>query len=118
MRQILGPESTLVLDQMVVLDTDAATARETARGTLRFLSGVRGFADNFARMGFSENDIADLSDRMVDQLVARGDADTIAIRVGEHLAAGADQVLLSVLSGADEPDPIQAAGRLARSLIA
>ena len=76
-RGILGEESTLIISQMIVLDTDATQARETARTPLRFLSGVSGYRANFARMGFTDSDIAGLSDRLVDDLVTWGDASTI-----------------------------------------
>lgn len=97
-RRLLGSELALVIDQMVVLDTDPVRARETARGPLRFLSAVGGYVANFARMGFTETDISELSDRLVDELVAWGDTDTITARLTEHLAAGADHVVLSVLN--------------------
>lgn len=87
-RQILGGQSCLVIDQIVVPDTDPARARETARRPLRFLSGMRGYRAIFARMGFTDADIADLSDTLVDQLVIWGDAETITARIGEHLQAG------------------------------
>lgn len=115
-RRILGPDPSLIIDQMVVLDPDAARARETARGPLRFLSGVAGYAANFARMGFGSADIAGLSDRLVDELVVWGDADTIVDRVREHLAAGGDHVVLAVLSEGDQPDPIEVARDLAGKL--
>src|SRR5882757_2725456 len=76
-RRILGPGSTLIISQMLVLDTDAARAREAARMPLSFLSGIRGYRDNFARMGFADSDIAGLSDRLVDDLVIWGSADTV-----------------------------------------
>ncbi|HEY1571143.1 MAG TPA: TIGR03620 family F420-dependent LLM class oxidoreductase [Pseudonocardiaceae bacterium] len=116
-RQVLGTDSTLIVDQMCVLDTDAAHARETARGSLRFLSGVGGYIANFERMGFSDADISELSDRLVDDLVAWGDADAIVTRVTEHLDAGADQVVLGVLNKGGQPAPIEVARRLAHRLL-
>jgi probable F420-dependent oxidoreductase len=112
-RRILGPGSTLIISQMLVLDTDAARAREAARMPLSFLSGIRGYRDNFARMGFADSDIAGLSDRLVDDLVIWGSADTVTARVREHLAAGADQVALTVLSLDGQPRAIEAARKLA-----
>lgn len=103
-RRLLGSQSALVISQMVVLDTDAARAREAARGTLRFLSGVRGYRASFARMGFSGTDIARLSDELVDQLVAWGSAGAIAARVNQHLQAGADHVVLSMLGNGHHSD--------------
>lgn len=59
-------------------------------------------------MGFGDDDIDQLSDRIVDALVAWGDADAIAARVAEYHAAGADHVAVMPV-GAD-PSPWQALG--------
>ncbi|MGI8448999.1 MAG: TIGR03620 family F420-dependent LLM class oxidoreductase [Streptosporangiaceae bacterium] len=112
-RRILGTESTLVVSQMLVLDTDAARAREAARMPLGFLSGIRGYRASFARMGFADSDIAGLSDRLVDDLVIWGSTETVTARVREHLDAGADQVALTVLHLDGQPRPIEAARELA-----
>ncbi len=58
-RRVLGGQSTLIINQMLVLDTDAARARQAARVPLSFLSGVSGYRANFARMGFTDRDIAE-----------------------------------------------------------
>jgi probable F420-dependent oxidoreductase len=113
-RELLGPDATLVIDQMVVLDTDAGQARETARGPLRFLLGVDGYRMNAGRMGFADDEISGLADRLVDALVAWGDADAVAARVNQHLRAGADQVILSAVHQGEQPGPLEAARRLAR----
>lgn len=114
-RGVLGNESVLVVNQMVVLQTDAARAREAGRGPLRFLSGVPGYRTSFARMGFTDADIAGLSDELVDQLVTWGDADTITARASEHLRAGADQVALTLLDDGDQL-AIDSSRQLARHL--
>jgi alkanesulfonate monooxygenase SsuD/methylene tetrahydromethanopterin reductase-like flavin-dependent oxidoreductase (luciferase family) len=69
-------------------------------------------------MGFAEQEIAQVSDRLVDAVVAWGDVDTVAARISEHLRAGADQVALSVLS-ADPPGslPVGQWRQLAEALI-
>jgi hypothetical protein len=69
-------------------------------------------------MGFAEEEIAQVSDRLVDAVLAWGDLDTVAARVSEHLRAGADQVALSVLSP-DPPGslPVRQWRRLAEALI-
>ena len=108
-RQVLGADSTLIVSLPVVLDTDATRARATARGPLTFLSGVRGYADNFVRMGFTDAEVSGLGDRLVDALVAWGDAAAIAARVDEHLDAGADQVVLSAVNEGSQPGPIEVA---------
>lgn len=79
--------------KIVRATTTVLVARETARGPLRFLSGVAGYIANFERMGFSDTDISEVSDRLVDDLVAWGDDDAIVARVTEQLDAGADQVV-------------------------
>ncbi len=96
-RRTLGDQATLVISQMVVLETDAARAREAARGPLRFLAGVAGYRASFTRMGFTPSDVDSLSDELVDRLVAWGSAGTVTTRVNEYLQAGADQVVLTVL---------------------
>ena len=47
-----------------------------------------------ARAGFAEREIAEVSERLVDAVVAHGSGAAIAAKVAEHLAAGADHVLL------------------------
>jgi hypothetical protein len=76
------------------------------------------YAANLRRMGFSEDEIAHLSDRLVDAVVAWGDVDTIAARITEHLHAGADQVALSVVDeGPPGSLPVDRWRLLARSLL-
>ena len=115
-RRTLGPQATLAVSQMVVLQADAARAREAARGSLRFLSGVAGYRASFARMGFTGSDIDGLSDELVDGLVAWGTTETITARVNEHRQAGADHVALTVLDSDQQP-VIDAARQLARGLL-
>ncbi|HWD03219.1 MAG TPA: TIGR03620 family F420-dependent LLM class oxidoreductase [Amycolatopsis sp.] len=96
-RELLGPDRGLAVLTTVVADPDPARARETVRGgSLRFLAGVPGYAANFRRMGFGSDDIADLSDRLVDAVTVHGDFDTVVARLGEYLDAGADQVVVSL----------------------
>jgi probable F420-dependent oxidoreductase len=114
-RRILGNQATLVVSQMVVLETAATLARKAARGPLGFLSGVPGYRASFARMGFTASDIASLGNELVDQLVAWGSTDTISARVNQHLQAGADQVVLTVLDNGHQ-SAIDAARQLARRL--
>jgi probable F420-dependent oxidoreductase len=116
-RRILGGDPTLVIDQMLVLDTDATRARETARRPLRFLSGLPGYRATFGRMGFTDGDIDGLSDALVDQLVIWGDAGTIAARIGQYRRAGADHVMLHVLNDGDQPGPMEVARQLAGNLL-
>jgi len=115
-RRVLGDQPTLVISQMLVLDTDAARARQAARVPLSFLSGVSGYRANFARMGFTDRDVADLSDRLVDELVIWGDPATVAARLREFRDAGADHIALHVRHEAGQPAPLAAARQLAPAL--
>ncbi len=95
-REILG-ESVLAIDQFVVLETDPELARTHARKPLSFLATIPGYRQNFHRMGFTDDDVDQLSDRLVDAVVAWGNAQDIAERVEKHLRAGADHVVLAPL---------------------
>jgi probable F420-dependent oxidoreductase len=117
-RSLLGADTTLAVSQVVVLESDPERARAAARGMLGFLSTVGGYVANFRRMGFTDDDIAQVSDRLVDGVVAWGEVDAIAERVREHQRAGADHVAVSLLS-TDPADPIPVGQwrRLAKALI-
>jgi probable F420-dependent oxidoreductase len=95
-RQILGDEAALAVMEYVVLESDARLARDTVREPISFLIRVGGYPQNLRRMGFTDEDIAGPSDRLLDGLVAWGDIDAVAARVRRHLDAGADQVVLVV----------------------
>jgi probable F420-dependent oxidoreductase len=94
-REILGGERQLAVLLDVIPEADPTRAREIAReGGMRFLVGFPGYAANLRRMGFGDDDLSGLSDRLVDGVTVWGDADTIVQRIGEYRAAGADQVVV------------------------
>jgi probable F420-dependent oxidoreductase len=113
-RAALGADKTLAVLLMVMPTTDREAARQAAATPLDFLTKVGGYRRNLLRQGFSESDIDDVSDRLLDGITAWGALDSIAARVAEYHAAGADQVVLRLL-GADEEQAWQA--RLAEALI-
>jgi probable F420-dependent oxidoreductase len=118
-RSLLGEDAALVVGQFVVVDADPKRARALARGPLGSMTARGGgYAANLRRMGFAEEELARLSDRLVDAVVAWGDLDAVAARISEHLQAGADQVALSVLS-VDPPGslPVGQWQQLAKTLI-
>jgi len=70
-----------------------------ATGLVAVYLGLPNYTNNLLTLGFTEEDIAAPgSDRLVDALVAWGDADTIAARVREHHDAGADHVAVQVVT--------------------
>lgn len=115
-RQILGQQPSLVIDQMLVADTDPARARQTARRPLRFLSGLPGYTASLTRMGFTGTDIAELTDRLVNELIIWGDADTITARIRQQLQAGANHIILHVLNENSQPGAAEVARHLASKL--
>ncbi|OZF30591.1 hypothetical protein [Rhodococcus sp. 14-2483-1-2] len=79
---------------------------------LSFLAAVPGCRQNFLRKGFTEADVDQLSDRLVDGLVVWGSVGDIADRVAEHHEAGADHVVLAPLGASSI-----AAGRALSELV-
>ena len=99
-RSVLGPGKLLAPEQGVILERDPERARAMARKALAQYQQRPNYANNWRRLGFSEDDIANMSDRLVDALFAWGGVEQIAERVKAHLSAGADHVCLQVISGA------------------
>ena len=98
-REVLGTGPLLAPEQAVVLETDADAARAIAREHTAGYLSLPNYSNNLRRYGFSDEDLAGAgSDRLVDAIVAWGDADAIGARVRAHLAAGADHVCLQVLT--------------------
>lgn len=102
-KSIVGADTTLAVEQLVVLDDDPARAREIARSALGFLSQMPAYQASFRRMGFDADDIATLSDTLIDAVVAWGGTDAIAARAGDLRQAGADHVAVSIVSASRQP---------------
>ncbi|HEX3839791.1 MAG TPA: LLM class F420-dependent oxidoreductase [Acidimicrobiales bacterium] len=106
-RTVLGEGPRLAPEQMVVVDTDPTRAREVARKTLALYLQLPNYTNNMLRYGFTEADLADGgSDRLIDGHVAWGDPAAIAVRIREHLDAGADHVCIQVLTGSRATYPV------------
>jgi probable F420-dependent oxidoreductase len=114
-RELLGPDTALVVAQLIVPETDPQLARQHAREPLGFFSEIPHYRAHFGRMGFTEDDISQLSDRLVDGLVSWGDEARIAAHVAEHRQAGADQVTVNLITGSSEL-PLAEWRRLAAAL--
>jgi probable F420-dependent oxidoreductase len=98
-RRILGRDPILAPELTVVLESEPAKAREVARSFAAGYLGLPNYADNLRSLGYGDDDVAGGgSDRLVDAVVAWGDADAIARRVREHHDAGADHVCVQVLN--------------------
>jgi alkanesulfonate monooxygenase SsuD/methylene tetrahydromethanopterin reductase-like flavin-dependent oxidoreductase (luciferase family) len=75
------------------------------------------YTNNLIRLGFTETDITEVSDRLVDAIVLWGDVDQVAPRIRQHLDAGADHVCIQAL--VDDPSdlPLDDWRRLAEALL-
>ncbi len=93
----LGPDALLAPEQGIILETDPAKARAIARGNLETYLALPNYVNNWRRLGFSDEDFAGPSDRLVDALFAWGSLDAIRARIDAHFAAGADHVALQVI---------------------
>jgi len=114
-RQLLGPDKLLVVGLAVAADADPERAKATARQTVAGRLAAPGtYAATMARLGYSQQEIAEVSDRLLDALVGYGGAAAIAAKVREHLAAGADHVM--VMPTADFADGVDQLERLAPTL--
>jgi probable F420-dependent oxidoreductase len=101
-RERLGPERLLAPEVAVVVAGDRAAAREAAQRYLDTYLSLDNYANNLRRLGFTDDDLAGGgSDRLLDAVVAWGDAEAIRARVAEHLEAGADHVCIQPLPAAD-----------------
>jgi probable F420-dependent oxidoreductase len=98
-RDILGPGPLLAPEVTVLVEPDPVKARDLARGFTAGYLGLPNYADNLRSLGFGDDDLTGGgSDRLVDAVVAHGDADAIATRLREHLEAGADHVAVQALT--------------------
>ncbi|WP_381565734.1 LLM class F420-dependent oxidoreductase [Streptomyces eurythermus] len=98
-REILGAGPLLAPELKVVLESDPARARETARAYLARYLELPNYTNNFLRLGFTEADVADGgSDRLIDAVFAWGDEARIRERVTAFHEAGADHVALQVVT--------------------
>lgn len=117
-RQVVGAGLLLAPEQKVVIETDPRTARALARRVAKPYLGLRNYVANLRRLGFTDDDFAgDGSDRLIDALVAHGDATTVAGRVRGHLDAGADHVPIQLITEKDA-DLLGGYRELAEALVA
>ena len=100
-RQVLGQDKLLVVGLTVVADRDADRAKDVARQTVSANLGRTSYAATMAGLGFPDRELAEVSDRIVDDVVAHGGPEAIATKVREHLTAGADHVTLMLPLGTE-----------------
>jgi probable F420-dependent oxidoreductase len=98
-REILGEGLLLVVEQAVAPTSEREEALRLARSHLSPYMRLPNYRNSWLRQGFGEEDLSgDGSDRLAEGLVAWGSESDIHERVSEHFSAGADQVLVQVLT--------------------
>ena len=97
-RAVLGDDTALAVEQLVVLETDPERARRIGHQPLDFLGRLPGYQASFRRQGFSEDEVQALSDRLLDGVIAWGDPSAVVGRAAALADAGADHIAFSVLS--------------------
>lgn len=94
-REVLGEGPLLMPELGVILESDPAKARAIARTFASLYFKGPNYNNNLRRFGFTDEDFAgEGSDRLIDAIVAWGDAEAIAARVRAHFDAGADHVAI------------------------
>lgn len=93
-REIMGPDAWLCPEQKVILESDPTKARELARPVAGIYQNLPNYRNNWLRMGLTEDDINQLSDKFIDTTFAWGSAETIKARIQAHLDAGANHVCI------------------------
>ncbi len=107
-REAVGPDALVATEQGVILETDPDRARSIARTNLAGYFALPNYTNNWTRLGFGEEEIADGgSDRLIDALVVWGDDGAIAERVQEHRDAGASHVCIQVLTDTPKALPLE-----------
>jgi probable F420-dependent oxidoreductase len=116
-REILGPEPLLAPEHKAVLGTDLSRARALGRERVRMpYLGLVNYTGNLRRFGWTDADLSDGgSDALIDALVAHGTADQVAAQLARHLEAGADQVVVQLVTEPDA-DPLPGYRQLAQAL--
>ena len=115
-REALGEGPLLLPELTAVLTDDRAEARAIGTDWLRAYLALPNYANRMLRSGFTEDDVASVSDRVFDAIIAWGDEDAIVKRVNEQRAAGADHVCVQVLTADQAEFPRDQWRRLAAAL--
>ncbi len=111
-RQVMGTGPLLAPEHKVALDPDRW--EELARPNVARYVRLANYRASLLREGWSEGDLeGDGSDRLAEAIVLRGDVESVASRLKDHLAAGADHVCVQVLG----EDPLDGYAALAAELV-
>ncbi len=98
-REQLGQEPFLAADLPVALARDHVEARSIGDPHARLYLGTENYRNNLTRLGWGPSDLEPPgSDRLFDAIVAWGDVARVRQRVEGLFTAGADQVVLNLIT--------------------
>ena len=107
-RERLGDGPLICVEQAVVVTEDRDTFLERAHWHLEIYTGLPNYRNSWLDQGFAEEDfVRGGSERLKEAMVAWGDAEAITTRVGEHLDAGADHVVIQALGAHPADVPVE-----------
>jgi len=106
-REQIGPDPWICVEQTVVFESDPSKARAAAR---RFMSNyvprLPNYTNNLRALGWQDAEFADGgSDRLVDAIVAWGNENKIRDRIDAHFKAGATHVCLQAIRADGQAGP-------------
>jgi probable F420-dependent oxidoreductase len=105
MRAAIGPEPFIAADLPVVLEADRGAARRIGDRHMMTYLRTTNYRNNLLRLGWSEAELEPPgSDRLFDAIIAWGDLEQVGSRVESMRAAGADHVVLNIVT-ADPAKP-------------
>ncbi|MEZ5167481.1 MAG: TIGR03620 family F420-dependent LLM class oxidoreductase [Acidimicrobiales bacterium] len=91
---VVGADAELVVEQKVMLCTDAGKARAAAASVLDFYRKAPGYRAGWRRLGFTDQQIDTGDPAFLDSIVAWGDEHAIRDRLAAHVDAGATQLVV------------------------
>ncbi|MEM9466399.1 MAG: TIGR03620 family F420-dependent LLM class oxidoreductase [Actinomycetota bacterium] len=104
-REIMGPDAWLCVEQKCVLTADAEVAHATTNQQLGIYADLPNYRNNWKRLGFTEQQIADRDPAFLDAVMAWGDESAIAERVQAHYDAGASHVCIQPIDPENRAEP-------------
>jgi probable F420-dependent oxidoreductase len=117
-RSILGPDRLLAPEQAITFAKSREAARVPGDIYMRNYLALQNYRRNLLRLGWPEEELAPPgSDRAFDALVAWGDEQAIARKLKQHFEAGADHVVVNVLTPTPDRAPTDDLRRLAPLLV-
>ena len=98
-REQLGPEPFLAADLPVVLASDRSEARVIGDAHMRVYLRTENYRNNLLRLGWSPDHLEPPgSDELFDAVMACGDVAAVGERIDALFTAGADQVVLNLIT--------------------